>query len=271
MANLTVPTPTLKYDDAGGGRAALENPVQVLCAPVTFPDGSVLKQEDLGMAGFLAYRMMNAGMLWEVWNGDTKEWVAQAGAESTLKKEPLTYKEGDPSPWQGMLVAAGQKDKSDQDQYATVTPPSPYPQYAVRAFFSAKRDGQDYSGLSAASGPVSFVSMMDAIRAGLGVPKGQKPMNASQITVFLRDANLATIGSVDIRLDGASSEITISNADGAGTKLAQVVLTSTGEIRLKPAATQQVVIDGPLLITGNLDTGKITYQQQSGGARIPLP
>lgn len=259
MATLTVQAPTLKYEDAGGGRATLENPVEVLCAAPTFPDGSAFGQEDLGMAGFLVYRVMGAGALWEIWDGNAKQWVTQTGAEATLKKEPLTYKEGDPLPWQGILVAAGQKDKSEQDQYATVTPPSPYPQYAVRAFFSAKKGGQEYSGLSAASAPVSFVSMTDAIRAGLSIPKGQKPMSATRVTIFLRDANLVTIGSLDIRADGGSSEITISNANGAGATLAQVILTSTGEIRLSPALTQKVVITGPL------EAEVIRYQPQIGG------
>ncbi|HKP51317.1 MAG TPA: hypothetical protein VJ183_01550 [Chloroflexia bacterium] len=254
----------MKYEDAGGGRAALENPVEVLCASPTFPDGSTFGQADLGTAGFLVYRMMSAGALWEVWDGNAKEWVAQTGAEATLKKEPLTYKDGKPLPWQGMLVAAGQKDKSEQDQYATVTPPSAHPQYAVRAYFSAKRGEQEYSGLSAASAPVSFVSMTDAIRAGLSIPKGQKPMSATQVTIFLRDASLVTIGSVDIRADGGSSEITISNASSAGSPLAQVILTSAGEIRLIPASTQKVVITGPL------ETEQITYQPQGGGAKQTL-
>jgi hypothetical protein len=267
MPTLTVQTPTLKYDPAGsgpGGPATLENPVNVLCPSPTFPDGSAFAQADLGVAGFLIYRMLSAGALWEVWDGDAKQWTAQSGAEATLKKEPLTYKDGDPLPWQGILVAAGQTDKTGGDQYSAITPPSNFPQYEVKAFFSAKRAGQDYSTLSGATAPITFISMMDAIRAGLTVPKGQKPMNATQLTVFLRNGSLATIGSLDIKADAGSSEIVLSNMDATGATLAQVVLTSAGEIRLQPAASQKVVITGPI------EAEQITYQPQGGGAKQTL-
>src|SRR5438067_314404 len=112
MPSLTVPVPVLKYEATASGLATLENAIQVLCASPTLPNGSLFRQEDMGVVGFLVYRMRASGALWEVWNSGARQWEASTANEAALKKEPLTHEEGDPSPWQGILVAAGQQDKN---------------------------------------------------------------------------------------------------------------------------------------------------------------
>jgi hypothetical protein len=264
MPSLTVPVPILKYEATASGLATIENAIQVLCTSPTLPDGSLFRQEDMGVAGFLVYRMWAAGALWEVWDSGTRQWETSTSNEAILKKEPLTYKEGDPSPWQGILVAAGQQDKNGQDQFTATVPPSPFPQYMVRAFFSANRGGQILSGLSAGTPTVRFVKMVDAMRVGLGIPDGQTPMTAEEFKIFLRNSALSIIGLIDVKVDGASSHIMITNLNDTGMTLAQVQLNSAGEIRLQPAPGQKVVITGPL------EAEQITYQPSVGGGRVTL-
>lgn len=264
MPTLTVPVPVMKYLSTASGLAAIENAIQVLCASPPFPDGSHFRQEDMGGAGFLIYRMRASGALWEVWDSAARQWETSAANEVALKKEPLMYMEGDPSPWQGILMAAGQRDKNGQDQFTAIVPPSPFPQYMIRTFFSANRGGQTFSGLSAGTAPVRFLKMADAMRAGLGIPDGQIPMTAEELKIFLRNSALSIIGLIDIKADGASSHIVITNLSNMGTTLAQVQLTSAGEIRLQPAAGQKVVITGPL------EAEQITFQPYNGGSRVTL-
>lgn len=138
MPDLSVPIPTLKFEAIEPGLAVLEKPIEVCCAAVTFPDGTVFDQNNLGTAGFFVYRKQNAAST-EIWNEDTKLWEPDPGAVlGSLKPKPLIFNQGAPSPWQFPLVAAGQKDKNDLDQFQKVQKAAPnFPQYFFRAYFAS--------------------------------------------------------------------------------------------------------------------------------------
>jgi hypothetical protein len=141
MPPLTVPVPTLIITPNPPGLATLENMIQVLCAVPIFPDGTLFRPEDQGTAGFLIYRMAASGALWEVWNDAAKQWQPASGDVTALPKQPLVFTPGDPAPWQGILVAAGQQDRGGNPQFDAAATASPFPQYAVRAYFSTVRAG----------------------------------------------------------------------------------------------------------------------------------
>ena len=98
----------------------------------------------------------------------------------------------------------------------------------------------------------------------IGCATGKTPMTAEELKIFLRNSALSIIGLIDVKTDGASSHIMITNLSDTGTTLAQVQLTSAGEIRLQPAPGQKVVITGPL------EAEQITYQPSAGGGKVTL-
>lgn len=257
MPSMVVPTPIVKPV----GLAALEKPLEVRSAKVVFPDGAEFGQAS-GTAGFFVYREQSAGAV-EIWNEEAKQWQADpGGAPSALKPKPLIFKADDPSaPWQSPVVAAGQKDKDGKDQFGKARPD--FPRYHFRTFFSGESGGTAYEGLSAPTAPIRFVSAMDAMRAGIKVGEDQTPEDATEITLFLKDAALRVLGSVFIRSEGGSARVEVSNFQ-AGAQRAVVRLLPNGDIELQPAAGRNVVLAGPLL------AGSINYQpaDQISGAPI---
>jgi hypothetical protein len=266
MPPLPVPPSQLfqKGVPVGVAPLILEEPVDVHSAAPLFPDGAPFDgavQEQGGAAGFLVYRAAAPGAMWEVWNGAAGRWQASAEAvDATLPLQPLTYAAGETLPWRGILVGAG------QPKLEAIAPggPIPFPQYAVRTLFAASRGGLEYRGLGPHSAGVRFAKMTDIMRVGLGMPAGQAPLDAEALMIFLRDAALRTVGSVEIRLDGGTAAIEISNRDSAGSVRARVLLTAAGEIRLRPASGAKVVIEG------DLEVGHVTYLPAAGGGPQPL-
>lgn len=263
MSHLVVPTPTLKFEAIAAGVAPLETPLEVRTAKVLLPDGSEFAQTNLGTAGFFVYRKPSAATT-ELWNEEAKNWQPDPGpAVSGLKPKPLIFKEGDPFPWQAPLVAAGQKDKNEKDQFKKAK--FGFPVYFFRAFFSATLNAVPVSGLSNPSAAVSFVSALDAIRAGVAVGEDETPKDATEITVFLRDASLKTLGSVMIRAEGASARLEISNSV-AGAQRAVLRIRPNGDVEIQPGGGGNVIVGGPMLadrifyqpadISGNPTGGK---------------
>jgi hypothetical protein len=248
---MVVPTPTVVYKPAGPGLAALEKPLEVRSAKVVFPDGAEFGQAS-GTAGFFVYREQLAGAM-EIWNEEAKQWQADpGGATGALKPKPLIFKADDPAaPWQSPVVAAGQKDKDGKDQFSRAKPD--FPRYYFRTFFSGESGGVAYEGLSAPAASVRFVSALDALRAGINVGEDETPEDATEITLFLKDAALRVLGSVFIKSEGGTARVEVSNFQ-AGAQRAVVRLLPNGDIELRPAAGRSVVLGGPLL------AGSINYQ-----------
>jgi hypothetical protein len=243
MADLLVPTPTLDFKPVDIGLAMLEKPVAVKCGAVTFPDLSNFVQTNLGTAGFFMYRQLNVGPA-EVWNDENKLWEPDPGGNvGTLKTKTLIFKEGDPFPWQTPLVAAGQKDKNDDDQFAKAAPL--FPQYFFRAYFATDLNGVSFTGLSGPTAPIRFISAQDAILAGVTIGEDETPENATELTVFLRDAGRQLIGSFQIFRDGGSSRIEISNRQ-FGSQRAVIRLLPSGDIEIEPEAGREVIVRGPI-------------------------
>jgi hypothetical protein len=263
MPDLIVPVPDLKYEALAPGLAAQEKPVEVRLAPVRFPDGSLLTGKDLLAAGFLTYRQFIAGAPVEVWASGRKEWRPEASIQpGDLQAQALAFKEEDSLPWQGLLVALGQKDLADNDQFTRQV--GGFPRYNFRARFIGKLAGQEIAGVSTPSAWLSFGSMVDQNRAGIAIEPDGKPKEATLVQLFLRNAAFQRIGSVEIRTSGSSAEVEIANFAVGGTRLARVRLLATGEIRLEPLSGQKVVI------IGDLETERITYQT-AGGVKVTLP
>lgn len=254
MSDISIPIPIVKGEDVALGLTIMEKLIKVSCAAVVFNDGTVFNQSNLGTAGFFIYRLMTAISPTEIWNEDNKIWEPDSGTiPSSLKLKPLLFKQGDPFPWQGPLVAVGQKDKNDNDQFQQAT--GLYPQYFIRAYFASMRNGNLISDLSAPSSTIRFVSITDVMRAGIRVDK--KPETANEVELFLRNDTRQDIGLVTIKNDGNQGRIEISNFDAIGGLKAQIILHSTGDIEIRPASGRQIIFSGTI---GSINAERIFYQ-----------
>jgi hypothetical protein len=260
MPDLPIPPLTVTFDAVPSGAALLEKPIDVRCAPVTFPDGSVFDQSRLGAAGFFAYRQSAPGAPLHVWDESTKEWKPDTGTPiPRAEPKPFAFKLGEPLPWQALLIAVGQKDKAGQNQFAPAV--NDYPQYSLRAYFSGAVEGVSMAGLSAPSAPVRFVKTADTMLAGLEVGEGEEPNDATTIQMFLRFPEKQNIGLVQMTRAGGTAQVEIMGLHPDGTPNAVIRLLPSGDIALHPAQGRQVVIYGPL------ETEQILYRPSGGGAK----
>jgi hypothetical protein len=252
---MTIPKPTLQFEDAGGGTAALEKPVNVLIGEVK--EGTTALGPDLlATFGLFSYRRATSGAGLEIWDDGAKQWKPDPGtAVDSIKPSMLANKQGDPNPWQGIVVAAGGKDSSGQPQFAKAK--SGYPSYSFRAWFATK-DGTDKK-LSDPTDNLQFVGSSDKNLMVVGPGDDEKPEEATQSRVQLKDTSLNVIGQLLIERDSPGARVTVSNAAGAS-----VVLHPDGHIELKPAAGKNVVV------SGDLETERITYQPSGGGPKREL-
>lgn len=235
---LLIPTPILSFKPIPPSLAAtLEKPIQVQCGPVALPDGKPFSPEHLGAAGLLAYRQKTAASALDVWRDDTKEWVGSATIDPVdLKPLPFFFKTDDPVfPWQGLIVAAGQKDKDDNDQFEKAV--GLFPRYAFRAFFKQKKEEDDQGssvvlGLSTPSPDIQFISFLDSLQAGIRVDDGNTPEDATEIHLFLRDANLQLLGSVAIYNDSGQAQIEIKKEGAGGAPGSTICMKADGSIEI---------------------------------------
>jgi hypothetical protein len=224
MPALSVPAPTLRL---AGNLATLEIPVEFFSPGPLLPGGSAFNQEHLGKAGFFVFRRAAGSASDEIWDLKVKVWRPSTDPLLThLEPSPLLYKE-ETARWQGLLVAAGQKDKNDQDQFEKAA--LDFPRYFVRTFFAARNGAEPLAGLSGPSGTFRFVSLADTLKAGLRLGAGQTTENATQLTVFLR---------------------------GGG----EVRLLPSGDIELAPAPGRRIFLRGPL------EAEEIFFQPGSPGS-----
>jgi hypothetical protein len=258
MPPLTVPAPTVTLDPPGGP-AELETPVPLRLGPVRFADGSPVTMNDVRKLGVLLYRVAVPGGPDEIWNDAAKAWQAPPADPAALAPVPLLFKEGEPEPWQGTLVAIGQKDAAGRERIAAAS--GGVPRYRVRAVAQAARADGAHAGLGPFSPEWLFTKAAD--KARFAVTFDTPDTTARQATVArlqLKTAALAPAGYVEIRATGGT-RVEIAGCDAGGAPLATVVITAAGEIRLRPAAGQRVVVDG------DLETERILYRPSGGGAK----
>lgn len=251
-AVLTVPAPTLSFEDAGGGAAALEKPVNVLLDAVTKGSAPVAAAALAGF-GFCVRRRAAAGAQLEIWDDGAKAWsVEQAGPQP--KPVALTYKASDPKPWQGILVAAGMKDGAGVPAFTKAS--GGYPQYTVSGVFTAK-DGA--GGAGPQSAPITFASVADKNLVVLGAGDGEQPDQATQARLLLKDNPAHVIGGLTVLRDAPGATVRVENAAGAS-----IVLHADGSIEITPAAGKG------LRIAGDVETEHIRYLPVGGGAKRDL-
>lgn len=248
---LTVPPPTLDYDALAPGVAAAEQPLTVRLGPV-LREGQPLSPEQLTGFVLLASRRLGPASPAELWDPAAAAWVPEGSVFSA--GEPLVFREGQPQPWEGLVVAGGQRDASGQLTFAAAS--GGFPQYRFRGRFEID-DGVTYEeAVSAESDAVAFGSVADRNRMVLGPAEGERPDTATEARFQLKDAALQLVGGLVIRRSGSSAEVTVNNATGAS-----VVLRPDGAIELRPAPGRGVTV------AGDLETERLTYRPAGGGAK----
>jgi hypothetical protein len=256
MTPLAVPVPQVSWKT--GTTPELEQPVELRLPALAYPDGATLAPEEALKLGAFVYRL--AGGAEQIWNEEALEWQpppADLAALSALSPVAFTYKKTSPQPWQGVLVAAGQKDKSDADRYERAA--GGMPRYRLRAFARARRRGVDYAGLSGASVELAFTSSEDGRRFEIEL-EPEKIKECRRVRLVLKNDSLQEAAWVELRAAG-SNEVELVNCTVSGAQLARVVLRANGDIRLEPAAGRRIVLGG------ELDAGLVFYQPQAGGAK----
>lgn len=241
MNILALPVPQVSWKT--GAAPELEQPVQVGLAAVLYPDGAALTPESgLAKLGVFVYRIAGAGE--EIWNEGEQAWQAAPGDLASLAAlQPLALvpgKQGAPLPWQGVLVAAGQKDNADNERYEASAGGTP--RYRLRAFAAAKRSSTEYAGLSAASADLAFVSAADGKRFELVMEPDNKIKECERVRFLLKDAALREAAYLELRAS-PGREVEIVNFSASGQPLASVLLAADGDIVLKPGPGRGVAIE----------------------------
>lgn len=245
MANLNIPVPQLEYEPAGPV-AALEKPVNLQLAALSHADGEVATQAELQKIGAFVYRVAVAGGSEEIWNGATEAWeptVTDMPTLSTMEPLPLLFKEDQAQPWQGVLVAAGEKDHAGQPRYTKAVNGAPL--YRLRAYAQFKHADATTEGLSPPSSDLSFVSATEQQRFAISFDT-ETAADCTLARMELKNAALQPVASIELRANGP--ELEISNQNAGGSTLARVVLTAAGDIELHPAAGRRVIVAGDMEI-----------------------
>jgi hypothetical protein len=256
MSNLTVETPSLKFEEATSGVAILEKPVTIATGEVRNSVGQVLSPQSFKTTGFLTYRTRMTGAENEVWNESAKLWQSVSSVDiDTLPITAMIYNDGESLPWRGLLVAAGTQDTAGFDKFDPAT--SGYPRYFFRARFVTNDESTPQIGLSAPSDNVSFVDLTDAMRAGLRLEQDKSPTNTNEIELFLRNSSLQTVGRVNATIVGGSARIEIANLNSGGDQICAVILQPNGTIEIAPGASAALKVNGNLEVTGDLRVAQV--------------
>ena len=256
MTPLTVPAPQLSWKDAGAPQ--LEQQIDVKLAALRFPDGLEASDAEMQIVGAYIYRTSPAGE--ELWNEAEQRWGVAPGDLTALPPLPFVYKKGEPLPWQGTLIAIGQKDKDGNDRFAKTVGNTP--RYRLRAHARFTHAGNDYAGLSAPSADLAFISGLENQRFKV-LMDPDDPQQAQEVTLLLRNSALVPAGQLKITTKNGQS-VEIANFDAAGNPLAAVQVAADGSIHLKPAAGQKIVLDGDLVAQ------HIRYLPAAGGPALDL-
>ena len=261
MAALTVPAPQLQYEPAGPA-AQLEKPVNVKLPAVTHADGQAATQDELQKIGAFVYRVATQNGSEEIWNDTEQAWqpaVTDLAALAALTPVALAFKQGQAEPWQGILVAAGQKDKQGAARYAKAV--NSHPVYRLRAFAQFKRDGAVAEGVSAPSADLTFVSATEKQRFGISFDT-ETAADCTRARLQLKHPALQPAGYIELRASGP--EIEIANCDAGGQVIARVLLTAAGDIELRPKAGRKVIVQG------DFEAEHVRYLPAGGGVKQDL-
>jgi hypothetical protein len=201
----------------------------------------------------------------ELWDQTSKAWRPALSDETLKQAKPIVavFKPAASPAWQATFVAIGQKDSADVDAFSAAVNGSPG--YFVRALVKAKRGGIEETALSPASAPFTFVDPNANARftTQFDTPT-TKSNEAHKVRMLLKGDGLQPAGYLEIRAK-PNFEVEIANCDPDGNVLAKVLLMASGEIRLTPAASARVVIDG------DAETNRLLYAPAGGGAKRWLP
>jgi hypothetical protein len=249
VSALTLAAPELAWS---GAAPQIEQPVELKLPAILFPDGVEATEADAQKVGAFVYRQGSGGE--EIWNETEQAWTPPPEALGALPPVALSYKAGDPFPWQGTLVAIGMKDKDGQDRFAKAAGGAP--SYRLRAYASFRRDGAELSGLSPASDTLEFVSGAESQLFKVKMDPDD-PQQTQEVTVLLKNAAQAAAGYLKISTK-SGQEVEIANCDASGTPLAVVRLAADGSINLQPATGKKVVI------AGDLEAKQIRYLSSDG-------
>lgn len=251
MSALGVPVPELAWKPPGGA-PQIQQPVDLKLPSLAFPDGAEATEAEAEIVGAYVYRLGVAGE--ELWNETEKRWAEVPVELGALPPLPLTYKAGDPFPWQGMLVAVGQKDKDDNPRFQPASGGAP--RYRVRAYARFKREGVEFSGLSAPSPELQFVDAQQTERFKV-LMDPEDLQQVQEIRLLLKSASLDDAGYLKISTSGGN-QVEIANCDASGAKLASVLLAADGSIQLTPAAGKKIVL------ARDLEAQQIRYLSSDG-------
>lgn len=257
MNALGVPVPELAWKPPGGA-PQIQQPVDLRLPALQFPDGAEATEADAQIVGAYVYRLGVAGE--ELWNETEKRWTEVPAELGALPPLPLVYKAGDPFPWQGMLVAIGQKDKDDNPRFQPAAAGAP--RYRLRAFAHFKRDGVEFSGLSAPSPELQFVDAQQSERFKV-LMDPEDTQQIEELKLLLKNASLAQAGYLKISTRGGQ-QVEIANCDASGNPLASVLLKADGSIVLQPGPGRKIVLGG------DLEAQRIRYQPSGGGGATDL-
>lgn len=246
---LTVPVPQLTYEALAPSVAAIELPLTVTVGPVQL-DSAPQTPVELRTFSLVGYRQPSPAGDPEVWDPAAKQWAAEGTA---VADTPMAYLPEQSAPWEGTIVAAAGQDTSGQPQFVKAI--GGYPSYWFRALFA----GGEEVALSGPSESVTFGGVADRNLLVLGAGEGERPEDATEARLLLKNTARQVIGSLVIRRDSPGAEATLSNAAGAS-----VVLKPDGSIELHPAAGRRVVV------AGNLETERVTYRPAAGGVKKTL-
>jgi len=254
---LAVPAPALDYKPMAGGHAALENEMKVHVAPVRFSDGTPLSALDVRKAFGLIYRWSTPTAGTEIWNAKVRAWQSIDVQDLyEVRGIPFMPDEAAPAGWEGFVIPMGGKDQWGNPQFAPSI--AHYPQYRVRAVFTAQVEQNVFKGMSTDSAAFEFISTRENSRFGVGL-NPSSPADATHFSLFLKNAALEVVGAIEVDADRT---VVLTNFSG-GVALASVTLEPDGGIRLAPATGKRVVI------AGDLDVGRVSYTG-SGGVKKNL-
>jgi hypothetical protein len=260
MPSLTVPAPELVFDPPGGP-PELEKPVTVRLPAIRYPDAIEVPKDDVRVLGALLYRGTVGSE--EVWDEEHQSWTiapADEAALAGLKPLPLSPPDVPGRPWQGTLIAIGQKDGAGNPRFAKAVGGSPV--YRLRGLANVVRDGVPHRGIGAPSPDLLFVSGTEQQRFAVSFDTDQAS-DAGRARLLLKNGALQQAGYLEIRAVGGQ-EIEIANCDPSGGVLARVTLSADGDIHLIPAPGRQIVL------AARLEAQQIAYQPQAGGVRQTL-